>query len=550
MMLYIATIIKTLKATIPLWKQLKHLRGQRGEVLNQLNKDGFGEPLELARLYVDPDCQPHSPTEYNDDDIAQFRKPIFEEIDTFLGKKTYNRDGQTQLFILSDAGMGKTSLLTMIRLKHLLNFWQPLRGTEVRLLKLGEETLKQLKQVKNPANTLLLLDALDEDRLARKDIDSRLQDLLQASKPFHHVIISCRTQFFPRHEQDPARRQGWVVVGSFTCPVLYLSLFNNTQVASYLEKKFPDHWYQFSGARKKTLAQRDKAKNLLSHMDSLQFRPMLLNYIDQLMSSENRHWNLYTVYQTLIDYWLLREEKKLDELYEELPIKDRPKREHLLKACIQMAFAMQNQSKETGQDVRTLNKTALDSLIKKTDFNISYLKDFEFGGRALLNRNAHEDYRFSHYSIQEYLLAHGICCGYLTRHDSVAPTEEIIRFLRLTGMNEAKLRILDMNITDYAQQYGSFQDALNQGGKDYGLGPVWLPLPAGTFRMGDMQGIGYGHERPVHPVEVDAFGIAIYPVTVGEFAAFVQATNYQTTAEREGSAVIGIGKDVKLKKDA
>src|SRR5690625_5015667 len=55
-------------------------------------------------------------------------------------------------------------------------------------------------------------------------------------------------------------------------------------------------------------------------------------------------------------------------------------------------------------------------------------------------------------------------------------------------------------------------------------------IPGGTFRMGSAD--FYPEERPVHPVRVSAFLLDRAPVTVAQFAAFVQATGYRTVAER------------------
>lgn len=49
-------------------------------------------------------------------------------------------------------------------------------------------------------------------------------------------------------------------------------------------------------------------------------------------------------------------------------------------------------------------------------------------------------------------------------------------------------------------------------------------IPAGVFLMGSDE--GGDDERPIHRVYVDAFELAVYPVTCGEYDAFLQATNH------------------------
>jgi len=79
-----------------------------------------------------------------------------------------------------------------------------------------------------------------------------------------------------------------------------------------------------------------------------------------------------------------------------------------------------------------------------------------------------------------------------------------------------------------------FQDRL----KDGSLGPKMVRIPAGRFRMGDIQGGGNSDEQPVHSVSVNQFAMGVYEVTVGEFRQFVNTTGYRTEAEKKGSCYV------------
>jgi sulfatase modifying factor 1 len=57
-------------------------------------------------------------------------------------------------------------------------------------------------------------------------------------------------------------------------------------------------------------------------------------------------------------------------------------------------------------------------------------------------------------------------------------------------------------------------------------------VPAGEFLMGSSQAGSRMNEQPVVRAKVDAFWLDVQPVTNGEFAKFVAATGYLTTAER------------------
>jgi formylglycine-generating enzyme len=62
---------------------------------------------------------------------------------------------------------------------------------------------------------------------------------------------------------------------------------------------------------------------------------------------------------------------------------------------------------------------------------------------------------------------------------------------------------------------------------------VWIP--GGEFTMGTDSELAWPDEKPAHRVRVDGFWIDATEVTNGQFRAFVQATNYVTTAEKAPS---------------
>src|ERR1700756_5957698 len=57
-----------------------------------------------------------------------------------------------------------------------------------------------------------------------------------------------------------------------------------------------------------------------------------------------------------------------------------------------------------------------------------------------------------------------------------------------------------------------------------------VEIAGGRFRMGSDQ--FYPEEGPAREIEVDGFAIGRGPVTVSEFARFVENTGYVTVAER------------------
>ena len=53
----------------------------------------------------------------------------------------------------------------------------------------------------------------------------------------------------------------------------------------------------------------------------------------------------------------------------------------------------------------------------------------------------------------------------------------------------------------------------------------FAPIPEGWFRMGSDD--GQEDERPPHRVWIDAFAMAVYPVTCEEYEAFLRATSHE-----------------------
>lgn len=61
------------------------------------------------------------------------------------------------------------------------------------------------------------------------------------------------------------------------------------------------------------------------------------------------------------------------------------------------------------------------------------------------------------------------------------------------------------------------------------MNAVFARIPSGAFAMGSAE--GQDDEAPVHVVHVDAFELAAFPVSVAEYAAFLDATGYTTPRE-------------------
>ena len=68
-------------------------------------------------------------------------------------------------------------------------------------------------------------------------------------------------------------------------------------------------------------------------------------------------------------------------------------------------------------------------------------------------------------------------------------------------------------------------------------------IPAGPFLYGssDADTMAFDSEKPQRTIDLPEYSIGRGPVTNAQFARFVQATSYQTTAEKEGKSVAWMG---------
>ncbi len=104
-------------------KKLLKIRSSQKSEMQELS-DIFGDPISLAKYYVEPLCQHHNPADFNEEEaISSVQSPASITLKSFFDREITIRDGRSQLFVLSDAGMGKTSLLVMVKLHFTTSFW-------------------------------------------------------------------------------------------------------------------------------------------------------------------------------------------------------------------------------------------------------------------------------------------------------------------------------------------------------------------------------------------------------------------------------------------
>ncbi|EGR3033094.1 pentapeptide repeat-containing protein [Vibrio vulnificus] len=423
---FISTKVAT-KLLKALTQVLKNSVDKRNKELVRIN-DVFGNCEELAKFYIQPDCQQVNPAdELEDETISSIRAGVFETINKFFNRDIVTRDGASQMFVLADAGMGKTSLLMMVKLSHLMAFWP--KNYECKLLKLGATTLSDIDKIENKSQTVLLLDSLDEDTQCKQGgTIERLTKILEATSCFYRVVITCRTQFFPETAESAFNTMGKISFSNYDCPLVYLSLFTDDQVDAYLDKRYPRSLkYLFNQFYNPKL---HDAKQSIRSIGSLQFRPFLLSHVETLLESHRQGATEYELYKGLVDTWLNREVIKLRKHHGK-----NINKEDLLKACIWLAETMQRQGTHTVALKHIQQLCHCESHIillnDSADRVIEGIDHIDIGTNSLLNRNSYGEFRFSHLSIREFLIVYGVELGILVdRGDPFHKTDNMLKFIK------------------------------------------------------------------------------------------------------------------------
>ncbi|GAB4405344.1 MAG: hypothetical protein OHK0039_06230 [Bacteroidia bacterium] len=343
-----------------------------------------------TQYYVPTYFQSNAPSQENEP-MQSLKVTARQKLIPFFLREAFRPGLNDQRFyiILAGSGMGKTTFMINLYLRYLQ--WRRFRGGkfDIRLMPLGyPNLLERIDAIPHQPDTILLLDGLDEDAKAVHNHKARLEEILRHVQDFRVVVFTCRTQFFPSEEEEP-RETGIVKFGSKqgfqTMAKLYLSPFNEADIARYLRKKYS--WWQYK--------QKSRARKIIDRSPSLMVRPMILSYIDDLLEDSSTSYD-YTahIYRTMIDKWIGRESDRV-------AVERRPRfREELYRFSREIALDMyRNRKHRRGLFIgqKEIRPFAEQHHIE--------LDEIEMQSRSLLNRDVLGQYKFAHKSILEYFLA-------------------------------------------------------------------------------------------------------------------------------------------------
>jgi formylglycine-generating enzyme required for sulfatase activity len=480
------------------------------------------EKDELSTYYVDLGCRSADASVY---------KPMDDYVDAWL-----DDPARTLIPILGDYGTGKTSFCRQYAAK-LGRRWlaDPDRHRIPILISLRDYAkamnLEQLvtdflvnrydiqagydafRRFNADGKLVLLFDGFDEmaQKVDYQTTVDNFEELARAVEARSKVILTCRTPYFrTRQEAEEllSRRddlpESWELSGRLidltdrpNLEIMYLLPFDQEDVQAMLRARFPERWERY-------WQQIESAYNL----EELAQRPVLLDMIARSLPElkPGQAVNPTLLYEAYTDLWLLREEEKGRKL-----ITGADKRLFMQ----ELALEMQRRDQLSIHYSRLPDRVRGHFCLEKTR-EIDYF-EHDIRTCSFLNRDDEGNYRFVHKSFQEFFVAQWLAPKLL----SPEPVEGLDGSAPEMGINE-EIRGFVPGLLAEADW-----PPPPPPGMEVPEGMVWVPL--GPFIIG---GELRGHSVQVVRVEQDFF-VARTPVTNAEFARFVEATGYATTAEKE-----------------
>ena len=277
--------------------------------------------------------------------------------------------------------MGKTTLLLNLFAREQKKQAQERR--RIALIPLNRNDAKeQIGKITNQRETILLLDAFDEDTSAIEDYKKRMDELMNAAGNFKAIIMTCRTQFFSQESTIPretgilkvaARRAG--ISAMYEWRTVYLQPFDDHQVSAFLKAAIP--WTHYR--------KRKRAKKIVDQIPELTVRPMLLTLVPKLAAAKLDAHNLWGLYVFMVDQWLQRESSWISS--DELILFSK-------KLAVDLFL---------GRSQRGSERIPLNELVSLIHISSELIESWKLTNRSLLNRDAAGNFKFAHRSVMEYM---------------------------------------------------------------------------------------------------------------------------------------------------
>lgn len=360
-------------------------------------------------------------------------------LEHFLKYEYSIKNGGKYYLCLGDCGMGKTTFLINLYYETL-----KLHKYKCIFISLQEENcIEQIEAVEFQSQTILLLDALDENESALTDYEAFSTKLERATHNFYRVIITARTNFFENEtkEQISNNKSNASMLDKLSSSrKYYISPFTDEDIKKFLRKR-----YRYNSKKIK------RAWIIVEKNKNLSVRPLLLRFMDELLKEDYSFEYDFQLYEYLFGKWIEREKRNINE---ELG-------KHLYEECILMAKKIYYQWLKNGKI-----GVYIDDM--KGDVSFGGIESIQLKGHALINRTSDGMYKFSHKSYWEFLLAK------LAVSDLMFSDELLIKnFDRATAFLEEMIQynksipkqkdvLFSIGVANYLLKYKKPEDAENQ----------------------------------------------------------------------------------------
>ena len=425
----------------------------------------------LLATYVEPLCR------YRDHvgNSGKSSCSAFDAINLFLGEGIdATRRGGNQLWALGDQGIGKSSLLRLLKIAYELEYRSGQFHFEY--IALSESSIERISKIENPQTTVLLLDGFDEMKLEAGSARSRCLELLEATEEFCRVFIACDNRTFLQSVCDRSQGDGDGVIGDFECLTMILLEFVDEQIDLYLNLRYPRHWKEALGKAGK----RELAQSRIESLGKLGHRPLLLSMIDYLADGEASIRDEYGMLEAASIAWLVKEQEAIAAA---------PDGAFTIEAFYDLSIRLALVMSERG--LKEMGESEAASILGDTVFE---MRVADLKGDSLLRRSEGIDgqpaYRFSHGLVASFFAAQGVL-------ETSGPDEIVVPEFASNRMidfiargrssdeeyRQKKLVMRNLKLSDFGFEAADLKGAVIEG----------ADLRNANFAKADLSGVDFLH---------------------------------------------------------
>jgi hypothetical protein len=423
------------------------------------------QEIELyLKHYVWPNCQSVDPA-FSDEQRNTIA--VANRLLQIINNRLFPPTPYKHFIVLADSGMGKTSFLINYFAYFLQSRWR--LSYNMRLISFGLPNLyDRITEIPDQEKTILLLDGFDRDTETDWDQINRISKIVEWTRSFYKVIITCRTGFFPDDKElsRAATRLNSNLSQSDQLPFpiyrLYISPFDHELIQRYLKQRFPIWHYD----KQKT------AFDISSKIPNHAICPFILTHIQNLMKPGQSLNSEFHIYSQLFEEWLEMAQQQTGE-------------EKAILSGFVKKIAVEIFANRHRRGSERLTQVEIEPFLRGSKLKLANL---QLSQCSFINRDSKGNYKFSQRSLLEFLFALS-----LLEHDKKA-----IKTPSASWTDQIRLFFVQGSKT-----YEEFDDGA--------LAPkFFIPFSGGNYQFCDSK----------RTVTIKPFKLSPFPVTNQEYEVF------------------------------